>query len=413
MKPKALMVLAVCMALPVQARRVYLHGRVYDEGGQPVELATVNEESTLHSAMTNLKGEYSFTVNSRSDTLNLIFRMVGHETRRRTLISPADTVQLDVMLPTSNYTFESVDINATRRRNDGMQDIGSEGLRFTADANGGSVESIIATQAGVSTHNELSSQYNVRGGNFDENSVYVNGTEILRPLLVRAGQQEGLSFINPDMVESISFSTGGFSVAYGDKMSSVLDINYRRPQGFESTLMASMLGASAYVGAGNDKFSFSGSVRYKTTRYLLGTLDTHGEYDPSFLDYQTYMCWTPDTKWEIGLIGNAAVNRYNFTPTDRNTTFGTAKDPKHFKVYYEGWESDRFNTLFGALDLKRKEENSVYRLNLSAFSSHESESFDILSQYWLDEGSSDESLAVGSFMNQTKAIPTSSVVNSP
>ncbi len=390
------------MALPLQARRVHIHGRVYDESGQPVELATVHEELTLHSAMTNLKGEYSLNVSTQNDTLNLIFRMIGHETRRRTLISPQDTVQLDIMLPTSNYTLENVNISATRRRSDGMQDINAEGIRFTADANGGSVESIIATQAGVSSHNELSSQYNVRGGNFDENSVYVNGTEILRPLLVRSGQQEGLSFINPDMVESIIFSTGGFSVEYGDKMSSVLDITYRKPQGFESTLMASLLGASAYVGAGNDKFSFSGSVRYKTTRYLLGTLDTHGEYDPSFLDYQTYMSWTPNTKWEIGLIGNAAVNRYNFTPTDRTTTFGTAKDPKTFKVYYEGWESDRFNTLFSALDIKRKEQNSVYRFNLAAFSSHESESFDILSQYWLDEATGSDNLAVGSFMQHAR-----------
>ena len=397
-----LIILAVCMALPLQARRVHIYGRVTDENGQPVELATVNEELTLHSAMTNLKGEYSFNVNTRTDTLNLVFRMIGHETRRRTLISPPDTVKLDIMLPTSNYTLENVDINATRRQTNGMQNISAEGIRFNADANGGSVESIIATQAGVSTHNELSSQYNVRGGNFDENSVYVNGTEILRPLLVRAGQQEGLSFINPDMVESISFSTGGFSVAYGDKMSSVLDINYRKPRKFESVLMASLLGASAYVGAGNDKFSFSGSIRYKTTGYLLGTLDTKGEYDPSFLDYQTYICWTPNTKWEIGLIGNAAVNEYRFSPTDRTTTFGTAKNPHTFKVYYEGWEKDRFNTLFGALDIKRMEEKSVYRLNLSAFNSHESESFDILSQYWLDENGSDNSLAVGSFMQHAR-----------
>lgn len=398
----AFLVLTVCMALPVQARRVYVHGRVYDEGGDPVELATVNEEHTLHSAMTNLKGEYSFTVNSRSDTLDLVFRMIGHETRRRTLIGPADTVRLDVMLPTVNYALDNVDINATRRQTNGMQNISAEGIRFTADANGGSVESIIATQAGVSTHNELSSQYNVRGGNFDENSVYVNGTEILRPLLVRAGQQEGLSFINPDMVEGISFSTGGFSVAYGDKMSSVLDITYRRPQRLEYVLQASLLGASAYVGAGNDKISFAGSVRYKTTSYLLGTLDTKGEYDPSFTDYQTYLCWTPNSTWEVGVIGNAAINNYNFTPRDRNTSFGTSQDPKHFKVYYEGWESDRFNTLFGALDVKRKGENSVYRFNLSAFGSHESESFDILSQYWLDESSSESSLAVGSFMQHAR-----------
>ena len=401
-KRYTLIAVMLCLTILAQARRVYIYGRVTDETGQPVELATINEELTLHSAMTNLKGEYSFNVNTRTDTLNLTFRMIGHETRKRTLISPPDTVQLDIMLPTSNYTLENVDVTATRRRNDGMQDISAEGIRFTADANGGSVESIIATQAGVSTHNELSSQYNVRGGNFDENSVYVNGTEILRPLLVRAGQQEGLSFINPDMVESISFSTGGFSVAYGDKMSSVLDITYRKPQGFESVLMASLLGASAYVGAGNDKFSFSGSVRYKTTSYLLGTLDTKGEYDPSFLDYQTYMCWTPNSNWEIGVIGNAAVNSYNFTPTDRNTTFGTAEDPHTFKVYYEGWEKDRFNTLFGALDIKRKEENSLYRFNLSAFQSHESETFDILSQYWLDENGVDNSLAVGSFMQHAR-----------
>ena len=401
-KRYTLIAVMLCLTILAQARRVYIYGRVTDEAGQPVELATINEELTLHSAMTNLKGEYSFNVNTRTDTLNLTFRMIGHETRKRTLISPPDTVQLDIMLPTSNYTLENVDVTATRRRSDGMQDISAEGIRFTADANGGSVESIIATQAGVSTHNELSSQYNVRGGNFDENSVYVNGTEILRPLLVRAGQQEGLSFINPDMVESISFSTGGFSVAYGDKMSSVLDITYRKPQGFESVLMASLLGASAYVGAGNDRFSFSGSVRYKTTSYLLGTLDTKGEYDPSFLDYQTYMCWTPNTKWEIGVIGNAAVNSYNFTPTDRNTTFGTADNPHTFKVYYEGWEKDRFNTLFGALDIKRKEDNSLYRFNLSAFQSHESETFDILSQYWLDENGADNSLAVGSFMQHAR-----------
>ena len=399
---KALLLLVVCMALPVQARRVFVHGRIYDEAGQPVELATVNEDRTLKSAIADLKGEYSLLITTPYDTVSLTFRMIGHETRRRTITDPQDTVRLDVMLPTLNFTIEGVDVNATRRQTNGMQQINAQGLRFTADANGGSVESIIATQAGVSSHNELSSQYNVRGGNFDENSVYVNGNEILRPLLVRAGQQEGLSFINPDMVESISFSTGGFDVSYGDKMSSVLDITYRKPRKLEYVLTASLLGASAYVGAGNDKISFSGSVRYKTTGYLLGTLDTKGEYNPSFTDYQAYLCWTPNTRWEIGLVANAAVNKYEFRPTDRNTIFGTAKNPKHFKVYFEGWEKDRFNTLFGGLDIKRIKENSVYKFNVSAFESHENESFDILSQYWLDEGESGKQLAVGSFMQHAR-----------
>lgn len=403
--------LAVCMALSLQARRIVVYGRISDENGKPVELATVNEEHTFQSAMSNLKGEYEIRVSAPGDTVSLVFRMIGYETRRRTLISPSDTVRLDIMMQSVNYMFQDVEVSDTRRQTDGMQNINASGLRFNADPNGGSVESIISTQAGVSSHNELSSQYSVRGGNFDENSVYVNGTEVLRPLLVRAGQQEGLSFINPDMVESISFSTGGFSVSYGDRMSSVLDITYRKPKGFESVLSASLLGASAFIGAGNDKFSFSGSVRYKTTGYLLGTLDTKGEYDPSFLDYQTYMSWTPNEKWEIGLIGNAAVNRYSFKPSDRSTSFGTSENPHNFKVYYEGWENDRFNTLFGALDIQRKSDAHTLRFNLAAFESHESESFDIISQYWLDESSNDGSaMAVGTFMQHARNRLKSDVI---
>ena len=403
--------LAVCMAVSVQARRIVVYGRISDENGKPVELATVNEEHTFQSAMSNLKGEYEIRVSAPGDTVSLVFRMIGYETRRRTLVSPSDTVRLDIMMQSVNYMFQDVEVSDTRRQTDGMQNINASGLRFNADPNGGSVESIISTQAGVSSHNELSSQYSVRGGNFDENSVYVNGTEVLRPLLVRAGQQEGLSFINPDMVESISFSTGGFSVSYGDRMSSVLDITYRKPKGFESVLSASLLGASAFIGAGNDKFSFSGSVRYKTTGYLLGTLDTKGEYDPSFLDYQTYMSWTPNEKWEIGLIGNAAVNRYSFKPSDRSTSFGTSENPHNFKVYYEGWENDRFNTLFGALDIQRKSDAHTLRFNLAAFESHESESFDIISQYWLDESSNDGSaMAVGTFMQHARNRLKSDVI---
>lgn len=403
--------LSVCMALSVQARRIVVYGRISDENGKPVELATVNEEHTFQSAMSNLKGEYEIRVSAPGDTVSLVFRMIGYETRRRTLVSPSDTVRLDIMMQSVNYMFQDVEVSDTRRQTNGMQNINASGLRFNADPNGGSVESIISTQAGVSSHNELSSQYSVRGGNFDENSVYVNGTEVLRPLLVRAGQQEGLSFINPDMVESISFSTGGFSVSYGDRMSSVLDITYRKPKGFESVLSASLLGASAFIGTGNDKFSFSGSVRYKTTGYLLGTLDTKGEYDPSFLDYQTYMSWTPNGKWEIGLIGNAAVNRYSFKPSDRSTSFGTSENPHNFKVYYEGWENDRFNTLFGALDIQRKSDAHTLRFNLAAFESHESESFDIISQYWLDESSNDGSaMAVGTFMQHARNRLKSDVI---
>ena len=247
----------------MQAKRVYIYGNIHDENGLPVELATINEEKSLTHSISNLQGDYNITV-SYNDTISLVFRMVGHEIRRRYIYNADDTVKLDVMLPNNGYSLQGVTISESRRQSDGMQSIEAQGIRLTPGANGGSVESIISTQAGVSSHNELSNQYNVRGGNFDENSVYVNGIEILRPILVRAGEQEGLSFINPDMIESIGFSTGGFNATYGDKMSSVLDITYRKPEGFESSFSGSLLGGSAFIGTGNDKFSFSGSARYKT-----------------------------------------------------------------------------------------------------------------------------------------------------
>jgi hypothetical protein len=393
------------------SQRVYIHGKVTDENHEPVEFATVNEQHFIVSTITNLKGEYSITLQS-SDTISLVFRMIGHETRKRTLLNPKDTVLMDVMLPSNGYSLEGVTILDTKRQTETIQAISKEGLRFSPDAGGGSVESIIATQAGVSSHNELSSQYNVRGGNFDENSVWVNGVEILRPLLVRAGQQEGLSFINPDMVESIGFSTGGFEARYGDKMSSVLDITYRKPKGFESSISAGLLGSSAFIGIGNDKFSVSGSLRYKTNRSLLNTMDTEGEYDPSFLDYQTYASWTPNEKWGISLIGNVAVNKYNFTPTTRSTSFGTAKNPKQFLVYFDGWETDQFNTLFGAFDIHRKinDYNSL-SFNLSAFDSDEKESYDISSEYWLDNIDPNQMFSVGGFMEHARNHLSYSVLN--
>ena len=178
----------------------------------------------------------------------------------------------------------------------------------------------------VSSHNELSSQYNVRGGSFDENSVYINNVEVYRPLLIRSGQQEGLSVINSDMVEKVAFSSGGFEAKYGDKMSSALDIQYRRPTRWEGNIQASLLGGSLFVGYGNKKFSMSHGLRYKTNRYLLGSLETKGEYRPNFLDYQTYITYHPNERWTLDLIGNISENHYNFSPSDRETSFGTMQN---------------------------------------------------------------------------------------
>jgi hypothetical protein len=205
------------------------------------------------------------------------------------------------------------------------------------------------------------------------------------------------------MVGSIAFSTGGFEAKYGDKMASVLDISYRKPREFESSVAASLLGASAYVGAGNSKISFSNSLRYKTNSYLLGSLDTKGEYDPNFLDYQAFLDWRITPHLNASFIGNISRNRYNFTPSDRTTTFGTMEDVKEFKVYFGGWEHDLFRTTFGSasLNYSPNEYNQV-SLIASTFSTREEETFDIMGQYWIDDVNSEENIAVGSYMQHAR-----------
>lgn len=265
------------------------------------------------------------------------------------------------------------------------------------------MEELIQSQAGVSTHSELSSQYNVRGGSFDENSVYINSVEVYRPFLVRSGQQEGLSVINPDMVERIGFSTGGFEAKYGDKMSSALDITYRRPKRFEATAAASLLGGSAYVGFSNKKLAWANGLRYKTTKYLLGSLETKGEYKPNFLDYQTYLSYKPNKRWTVDFIGNIADNHYNFHPEDRETKFGTMESVRSFRVYFDGQEKDRFRTFFGTLGITRHlgDSTSVSLLG-SSFSTSEQERYDIQGQYWLTQTETSENLGVGTYFEHAR-----------
>ena len=183
---------------------------------------------------------------------------------------------------------------------------------------------------GVHSNNELSSQYSVRGGNFDENIVYVNGIEIYRPQLIRTGQQEGLSFINPDMVGSVGFSSGGYPVEYGDKMSSVLDITYKKPEAFEGAVSGSFLGASASVGHSTKRFSQLHGFRFKTNSTLLSTLDTEGEYKPLFFDYQTYLTYKINSRWDIAFLGNISSNNYKFIPQSRTTRYGSISSAAQF-----------------------------------------------------------------------------------
>ena len=389
-------------ALGCVAQTFTLRGRVTDGEGNPVEFASVTCPSQGRATVTSLQGQYELKLLS-ADSVVVKFSMLGYRTKTRVLRRPKGTQTLQVTLTEQASTLGEVTVAGQKIQSGQTQDISTKPLHSLPSTTGNAVEELIQSQAGVSTHSELSSQYNVRGGSFDENSVYINSVEVYRPFLVRSGQQEGLSVINPDMVERIGFSTGGFEAKYGDKMSSALDITYRRPKRFEATTAASLLGGSAYVGFSNKKLAWANGLRYKTTRYLLGSLETKGEYKPNFLDYQTYLSYKPNKRWTVDFIGNIADNHYNFHPEDRETKFGTMESVRSFRVYFDGQEKDRFRTFFGTLGITRHlgDSTSVSLLG-SSFSTSEQERYDIQGQYWLTQTETSENLGVGTYFEHAR-----------
>lgn len=386
-----------------------LKGKIIDEDGRALELVTVSCAAQGKITMSNLKGEFSIGLKT-ADSVEVRFTMVGYGVRKRVFRRPKGrmTVQI-VMHPAA--TLSEITVTQRRRQTSQTQQLDTKDLKNAPSVTGNAVEEMIQQQAGVSSHNELSAQYNVRGGSFDENSVYINQVETYRPLLISSGQQEGLSVINPSMVERIDFSTGGFEAKYSDKMSSVLDITYRHIKGFEANSTVSLLGASGFVGYGNSKFSMSHGIRYKTNRSLLNTLETTGEYRPNFIDYQTYIAYTPNKRWNIDFIGNISDNHYNFKPKDRETSFGTLANVKSFKVYFDGQEKDRFSTLFGTLAITRNITDATsIKFLTSAYHTKERETYDITGQYWLNDTQTQESLGVGTYMEHARNYLTADVV---
>ena len=405
-------ILTFCLLLfagsSLSAADFTLKGKVVDNDGNAVELASVTCAEQGKVTMTNLKGEFSISLQS-ADSVHVKFSMVGYKTRVRTFVKPRGNLTVQIVMQQQD-ALQEVTVTERRRQTTGTEQLDIQDIRNAPSVTGNAVEELIQQQAGVSTHNELSSQYNVRGGSFDENVVYINNVEVYRPLLIRSGQQEGLSIINSDMVEKVGFSTGGFETKYGDKMSSVLDITYRKPTRTEASLTASLLGGSAYIGVAGKHFTMSHGLRYKTNKYLLGSLETTGEYKPNFLDYQTYMSWTPSRRWTVDLIGNISENKYEFKPKDRETSFGTMQDVKSFKVYFDGQEKDIFRTYFGTLSIARHFTDSAsVRLLASAFHTKEQETYDIQGQYWLDDTQSSENLGVGTYMEHARNYLTADV----
>ncbi len=384
------------------AQSFTLTGRVTDDDGNAVEMASVACVAQGRATVTSLRGDFSLELMS-ADSVVVRFSMIGYKTKERVLRKPKGKQTLQIVLYEQDTELSEVNVTGQKIQSGQTQELKTDQLKSMPSTTGNAVEELIQTQAGVSTHSELSSQYNVRGGAFDENSVYINNVEVFRPFLVRNGQQEGLSVINPDMVEKIGFSTGGFEAKYGDKMSSALDIAYRRAEKFNANISASLLGGSAFIGFGNKKFSWLNGFRFKTTRYLLGSLETKGEYDPMFIDYQTYLSYMPNKRWEIDFIGNISDNHYNFKPEDRETKFGTMENVKSFRVYFDGEEKDVFRTFFGSLSVKRNiTQGTNIKLIVSAFKTREQERYDLQSQYWLTQTETSENLGVGTFFQHTR-----------
>lgn len=402
LRTKILFLFLLIGAIAAHAQSFTLQGRVTDGEGNPVEFCSVAIPAQGRVTMTNLNGEYSLSAMT-ADSVVVRFSMVGYKTKTRVLRRPKGKQTFLIQLSDDNTALGEVVVSEERRQTGQEQKLDVEDVKRGPSTTGNAVEEMIQQQAGVSTHNELSSQYNVRGGSFDENSVYINNVEVYRPFLVRSGQQEGLSIINPDMVERVDFSTGGFDAKYGDKMSSALNITYKKPKPFEASVTASLLGASTYVGFGNKKFSWQNGLRYKTNKVMLGGGDSNAEYDPKFFDYQTYLTYEPTKKWKIELLGDISDNRYNFTPESRETKFGTQENVKDFKVYFDGWEKDVFRTYFGSAAVTYNISDKT-RLQLlgSAFHTNEQEKYDIQGQYWLTQTETSENLGVGTYAEHAR-----------
>ncbi|MBD5172995.1 MAG: TonB-dependent receptor [Bacteroidales bacterium] len=399
-----------------RGENINISGKIVDGEDKPIEFATIRMGGTAIGTNSNLQGDYSLTIAER-DTVEMIYSCIGFKTVTHTLIKPKGSITLNVRLYTNDVDLKELEVIGYRNNINGMQTFDTEAFKLSPDVSGGSVEAMITTMPGVNSSNEMSSQYSVRGGTFDENSVYINGIEIYRPQLVRSGQQEGLSVINPDMVGNLKFSSGGFPARYTDKMSSALDITYREPEALEAAVSASLMGASISFGQNSGKFSQLHGARLKKTNSLLSSMDTRGEYDPTYFDYQTALGYKINDRLNVSFLGNISLNHYNFKPTDRETTFGTSEDTKNFKVYFDGEEKDKFETYLGALSVVyRHNKATSFSLGLAGFISNELVTYDISGEYWLNQAGTAGSesiggeLGVGKYMEHSRNRLRTSVI---
>ena len=360
-------------------------GRVNDENNNPVELVNVSIFGDPGGTSSAADGSYSLQIPA-SKQLKIVFSFIGFKTDTAYVkVSAGEKLRVNRTILSTATELGSIVIEDRHIRNTNLIRIDARTVNALPTASGG-IEALLKTMPGVVSNNELSSQYSVRGGNYDENLVYVNDIEIYRPFLVRTGQQEGLSFLNSDLVSSVLFSAGGFEARYGDKLSSVLDIRYKHPVKFAASATASLLGATAHTeGISKDKrFTYLAGARYKTNQYLLNALETKGSYLPVCVDFQSLLTYNLTDKLEMSVLGYVSSNNYTMIPESRETRFGTYFTPLRLTMYFEGQEIDKYDSRMGAITLTHKpNKNLQIKWITSAYNSRETESFDILAEYYI------------------------------
>ncbi len=377
----------VSISLAVGQGKGFVVGIISDTLNRPIELANITIQGTSMGSSSDENGRYRLKVVSNQNIIVTVSCLGFVSKNIAVKVEDGERKEVNVKLVTLSNSIEEVSVISSRRKFGNIEKINIKDIQFIPDASG-SFESLLKSLPGVSSSNELSSQYSVRGGNFDENLIYVNGVEVYRPFLIRSGQQEGLSFVNSDMVSDVEFSSGGFNAEYGDKMSSVLNIKYRKPQVYAANLSVSLLGTNATVEgiSKNKKFTHITGFRYKTSKYLLNTLDVKGDYSPAFIDLQSYLSYEVTSKINLSFLGSYSSNKYQFAPTIRETRFGTFDNALQLKVYYQGQEVNVFETALGAVSAEIKPNNDILiKFTGSSFVTYERETYDLLGQYLLNE----------------------------
>jgi hypothetical protein len=400
-----------CMAF----QQSVIKGFVKDSTGLPIENVSVSISGTGSGGYTGKSGFYSIRAGMNGKECTLVFSHIGFRSETRTIRCDIPEITIDIILRAEVSNLGEITVSSQKLPlAPGLTAIPVKDINLLPSPSG-SFEAILKTMPGVASHNELSSQYSVRGGNYDENLVYVNDVEIFRPFLIRSGQQEGLSFINPDLVESVNFSSGGFDASYGDKMSSVLDIKYRKPVSFHGSVSLGLLTSSVHL-EGADKtgrLTFLVGARYKSSSMMLKTLDAKGDYHPVFADIQSILTWKTGPGSNLSLLASYASNTYKYIPESMTSSFGTEAEAYQLYVLFEGGEKDRYSTFNGALAWELADKGNVkHKFLLSSYVSDESETFDIRGSYRLDnldkntgsENFSDSimNIGIGSFLSHAR-----------